>query len=81
MDPIHQFQINNLFTIGKIGNTEIAFTNSALYMLIALGVIALADARRDRPARAGARAACSRSPRCPTSSSPTRCAAAPAARA
>src|SRR5512144_1448331 len=41
MDPIHQFQIINLFTIGKIGHTEIAFTNSALYMLIALGVIAL----------------------------------------
>ncbi len=41
MDPIHQFQIINLFTIAKIGKTEIAFTNSALYMLIALGVIAL----------------------------------------
>ena len=41
MDPIHQFQIINLFPIAKIGNTEIAFTNSALYMLIALGVIAL----------------------------------------
>jgi F-type H+-transporting ATPase subunit a len=41
MDPIHQFQINNLFTIGHIGNVEIAFTNSALFMLIALGVISL----------------------------------------
>ncbi len=41
MDPIHQFQIINLFPIMKIGHTEIAFTNSALYMLIALGVIAL----------------------------------------
>ena len=29
VDPIHQFQIVNLFPIGKIGNTEIAFTNSA----------------------------------------------------
>lgn len=41
MDPIHQFQIINLFPIAKIGHTELAFTNSALYMLIALGVIAL----------------------------------------
>ena len=40
MDPIHQFQIVNLFTIGRIGNVEIAFTNSALFMLIALAVIA-----------------------------------------
>jgi len=41
MDPIHQFQITNIFTFGRIGGTEIAFTNSALFMLIALGVIAL----------------------------------------
>jgi F-type H+-transporting ATPase subunit a len=41
MDPIHQFQIKNLFTFGKIGGVEIAFTNSALFMLIALGVITL----------------------------------------
>lgn len=40
MDPIHQFQIQNLITFGKIGNSEIALTNSALYMLIALAVIA-----------------------------------------
>jgi F-type H+-transporting ATPase subunit a len=39
MDPIHQFQIVNLFSLGKFGNAEIAFTNSALFMLIA--VIAL----------------------------------------
>ena len=36
MDPIHQFQIVNLFPLGKLGNTEIAFTNSALFMLIAV---------------------------------------------
>src|SRR3954469_11424654 len=41
MDPIHQFQITNLFTIGRFGGTEIAFTNSALFMLISLGVILL----------------------------------------
>jgi len=39
MDPIHQFQINKILTFGHIGNAEIAFTNSALFMLIALGVI------------------------------------------
>jgi F-type H+-transporting ATPase subunit a len=36
MDPIHQFQIINLFSFGKFGNAEIAFTNSALFMLIAV---------------------------------------------
>src|SRR5499427_2725218 len=40
MDPIHQFQIQNLITFGHIGGQEIAFTNSALFMLIALAVIA-----------------------------------------
>ena len=39
MDPIHQFQIKNLLTFGHIGGHEIAFTNSALFMLIALVVI------------------------------------------
>jgi F-type H+-transporting ATPase subunit a len=41
MDPIHQFQIIKLFPLFKIGQTEIAFTNSALFMLIALSVIVL----------------------------------------
>jgi F-type H+-transporting ATPase subunit a len=41
MDPIHQFEIKNFFTLGTIGGAEIAFTNSALYMLMALGVISL----------------------------------------
>ena len=36
MNPIHQFEIVNLFPIGKIGNSEIFFTNSALMMLIAV---------------------------------------------
>jgi len=40
MDPIHQFKIENLFTFGKIGGSEIALTNSAVYMLLALAVIA-----------------------------------------
>jgi F-type H+-transporting ATPase subunit a len=41
MDPIHQFEITNLFVFGKIGSVEIAFTKSALFMLISLAVISL----------------------------------------
>jgi F-type H+-transporting ATPase subunit a len=41
MDPIHQFHIVNLFPIGKIGNVEIAFTNSAAFMLAAVVVLTL----------------------------------------
>ena len=40
MDPISQFKLTNIYTFGKIGGVEIAFTNSALFMLIALAVIA-----------------------------------------
>jgi F-type H+-transporting ATPase subunit a len=40
-DPIHQFQINKLFTIGHIGGQEIAFTNSSAYMFLAVAVISL----------------------------------------
>jgi F-type H+-transporting ATPase subunit a len=40
-DPIHQFEINKIFTIGKVGLQEIAFTNSAIFMLIAVAGIAL----------------------------------------
>jgi F-type H+-transporting ATPase subunit a len=39
-DPIHQFQVINYFTLGKVGSTDIAFTNSALYMGIAVGLTA-----------------------------------------
>jgi F-type H+-transporting ATPase subunit a len=38
-DPIHQFEIINLFPIAKIGSTEIMFTNSAAYMVVAVGAI------------------------------------------
>ena len=41
MDPIHQFEIKNFFPIARIGGVEIAFTNSALFMLIGLAVILL----------------------------------------
>lgn len=36
-DPIQQFEVTKLFTLGRIGNAEIAFTNSALFMAIAIG--------------------------------------------
>ena len=41
VDPIHQFNINNWFTIAKVGARDIAFTNSALFMLIAVVGIAV----------------------------------------
>ncbi len=40
-DPIHQFQITKLFTLGHIGGQEIAFTNSSAYMFGAVAVISL----------------------------------------
>ena len=40
-DPIHQFQINKLFTIGHIGGQEIAFTNSSAYMFASVAIISL----------------------------------------
>jgi len=36
VDPIHQFQIVNLFPVVKIGNVEITFTNSAAFMMLAV---------------------------------------------
>jgi F-type H+-transporting ATPase subunit a len=38
-DPIHQFQINELFSLGVIGGYRIAFTNSAAYMLIIVAAV------------------------------------------
>jgi F-type H+-transporting ATPase subunit a len=35
-DPIHQFQLKSLFSLGHIGPYEIVFTQSALFMLVAL---------------------------------------------
>jgi F-type H+-transporting ATPase subunit a len=40
-DPIHQFQITKLFTIGHIGGQEIAFTNSSAYMFLSVAIISL----------------------------------------
>src|SRR5262245_12836894 len=49
MDPIHQFEIKNFFKILQVGGTEIAFTNSALYMLLALGAVSLLMIGATRP--------------------------------
>jgi F-type H+-transporting ATPase subunit a len=41
-DPIHQFQIQKIATLGHIGGHEIAFTKSTAYMLVAVaGITAL----------------------------------------
>jgi F-type H+-transporting ATPase subunit a len=39
--PIEQFEIKPIIKLGTIGNSEIAFTNSALFMVIAVALIIL----------------------------------------
>jgi len=39
VDPIHQFGIHTIFDLGTIGGVHIAFTNSALFMLIVVALI------------------------------------------
>jgi F-type H+-transporting ATPase subunit a len=41
IDPIEQFHLNKIFTIGHIGNQEIAFTNSSAYMFGSVALISL----------------------------------------
>ena len=41
IDPIEQFHIDKLLTIGHIGNQEIAFTNSSAYMFGSVALISL----------------------------------------
>jgi len=41
LDPIHQFEIHSLVPLFKIGHTQIHFTNSALFMLIAVALTGL----------------------------------------
>jgi F-type H+-transporting ATPase subunit a len=41
IDPIEQFDLTKIFTIGHIGNHEIAFTNSTAYMLLAVAIISI----------------------------------------
>ncbi len=40
-DPIHQFEIHKIFTIGHIGGHEIAFTNSSAYMFGIVAIVSL----------------------------------------
>lgn len=40
-DPIHQFQIKNIVTLGAAGGHEISVTNSAIYMWVAVALIAV----------------------------------------
>ena len=40
-DPIHQFEIHKLFSLGHIGGQEIAFTNSSAYMFGAVALISV----------------------------------------
>ena len=40
-DPIHQFEIHKIFSLGHIGGQEIAFTNSSAYMFGAVAVVSL----------------------------------------
>src|SRR3954471_2049799 len=40
-DPLHQFEIHKIFSLGTFRGHEIAFTNSSLYMVIAVLLIAL----------------------------------------
>src|SRR6185437_2531801 len=54
MDPIHQFNIEKIFTIGHIGGQEIAFTNSSAYMLVTVvlpALLMLATGRQLVPGR------------------------------
>ena len=39
VDPIHQFQIENLMPMTSMGGIDIAFTNSALFMLIIVAAV------------------------------------------
>ncbi len=40
VDPIHQFGIHSIVDFGTIGGVHLAFTNSALFMFIAVALIA-----------------------------------------
>jgi F-type H+-transporting ATPase subunit a len=40
LDPVKQFEIQNWVTFGSVGDVEIAFTNSAFFMFLAVAIIA-----------------------------------------
>ena len=41
IDPVEQFHIKDIFTIGHIGHQEIAFTNSSAFMFATVALISL----------------------------------------
>ena len=41
LDPIHQFEIHSLVPLFKVGSADVSVTNSAIFMLIAVGLTAL----------------------------------------
>jgi F-type H+-transporting ATPase subunit a len=41
VDPIHQFEVRNFLPLFNLGEHQISFTNSALYMFIIVGLISL----------------------------------------
>jgi F-type H+-transporting ATPase subunit a len=41
MDPIHQFEIKTLIPLGTIGGHTFGITNSALFMFLSVGLVAL----------------------------------------
>jgi len=54
IDPIHQFNIEPIFTLGHIGKHTIAITNSTIYMFVAvaiIGLLMLASGRQLIPGR------------------------------
>lgn len=40
-DPIHQFEIHDIFSLGQIGGQEIAFTNASAYMFATVALVTL----------------------------------------
>src|ERR1051325_10982982 len=41
VDPIHQFEVRNFLPLFNLGEHQISFTNSALYMFIIVGLVSL----------------------------------------
>ncbi|WP_316861362.1 F0F1 ATP synthase subunit A [uncultured Cohaesibacter sp.] len=39
IDPLHQFHIVNIFSLGKVGGVEFALTNSAVFMILIVVLI------------------------------------------
>ncbi len=40
-DPIHQFELKPIFSLGRIGGSEIVFTNASLFMFGAVALVTL----------------------------------------